>query len=72
MRREEVKNFLTKYKPPFRIITRKGTIITCVGIIELKEYSIIFRDRFEMTVVQELDDISTLQTFNGKKQVNIK
>lgn len=61
MRKEEVKDFLNKNEPPFRIITRKGTVITCEGIISLNNYSLTFKDRYNMTVVQELDDISTLQ-----------
>lgn len=67
MKRDEIKDFLNKFKTPFRIITKKGTIITCMGLVELRKYSIVFRDRFDMTVIQELSEISTLQTFNEKE-----
>jgi len=66
MKRDEIKNFLNEFDTPFRIITKKGTIITCMGLVELRKYSIVFKDRFNMTVIQELSEISTLQTLNRK------
>lgn len=72
MRKKEVSEFLNEVEPPFRIVTKKGTVMTCRGVIELNDNTLTFRDMYNMTSKQELEDISTLQDMDTSKGVGYK
>ena len=68
MRKEEIEQFLDKV--PFKIITRKGTVMTCCDVIKLNDDSLTFRDKFNSTVITDLDGIDTIQSLNISKGVS--